>query len=338
MNASRSKSLSLIVVLLLGLVVSACASGDESSITVYSGRTSSLVQPLLEQFAAETGIGIKVRYGSTAGTVALLLEEGDASPADVVLLQDAGALGALGKEGMLTKLPDDLLARVDPKFRSPAGEWAGVSGRARTVVYNTDVINPDRDLPESILDFVGPEWEGRLGWAPTNGSFQAFVTALRVIEGDATAKAWLEGIKANNPVDYPNNTSIVDAVARGEVDAGFVNHYYLHRFLTEQGPDFGARNHYSAGDAGALINVSGVGILTSSKSAGSAQRLVEYLLSESAQRYFAEETTEYPLIEGVEAIGEIPPLASLDPPDIDLSNLDDLRGTLDLMREAGVIP
>jgi iron(III) transport system substrate-binding protein len=193
-------------------------------------------------------------------------------------------------------------------------------------------------LPKSILGFVRPEWKGRLGWAPTNGSFQAFVTALRLVEGDAGAKAWLEGIKANKPVDYPNNTSIVDGVGRGEVDAGFVNHYYLHRFLTEQGQDFGARNHYSSGDAGALINVSGVGIMINSESTELAQQLVDYLLSEPAQRYFAEQTTEYPLIDGVATAEGIPPLASLDPPDIDLSNLDDLRGTLDLMHQAGVLP
>jgi iron(III) transport system substrate-binding protein len=338
MRVTGRISLSLAILLLVGLLMGACSSGDENTITVYSGRTSSLMQPLLEQFATDTGVVIKVRYGSTAGTVALLLEEGGASPADVVLLQDAGALGALAKEGLLAQLPDDLLKRVDHKFRSTKGEWVGVSGRVRTIVYNTKTIDPDRDLPESVVDFVAPEWKGRLGWAPTNGSFQAFVTALRVLEGDAVAKDWLEGIKANSPVDYPNNTSIVDAVGRGAIDAGFVNHYYLHRFLTEQGPEFGARNHYSTGDAGALINVSGVGILASSEATDPAHQLVEYLLSETAQRYFAEQTTEYPLIEGVEPIGEIPPLATLDPPDIDLSNLDDLRGTLDLMREAGVIP
>jgi len=338
MRGTGRRSLPIAVVLLLGLVLGACSSEEEHTLTVYSGRTSSLVQPLLDQFATDTGVAFKVRYGSTAGTVALLLEEGDASPADVVLLQDAGALGALAKEGVFAKLPDDLLGMVDRKFRSSDGEWVGVSGRARTVVYNTEAIDPDRDLPKSILDFVRPEWEKRLGWAPTNGPFQAFVTALRLVEGDAGAKAWLEGIKANKPVDYPNNTSIVDGVGRGEVDAGFVNHYYLHRFLTEQGQDFGARNHYSSGDAGALINVSGVGIMINSESTELAQQLVDYLLSEPAQRYFAEQTTEYPLIDGVATAEGIPPLASLDPPDIDLSNLDDLRGTIDLMHQAGVLP
>lgn len=338
MNRCGRRSLYILAVLLFSLAIGACSSGDEESITIYSGRTSTLVQPLLEQFATDTGVGVRVRYGSTSGTVALLLEEGDASPADVLLLQDAGALGALAVNGLLSPLPDDTLAKVDRKFRSPTGEWVGVSGRSRTIVYNTETIDPARDLPGSILDYVQPEWEGRVGWAPLNGSFQAFVTALRLLEGDAAAKEWLEGIKANGTLDFPNNISILDAVGRGEIDVGFVNHYYLHRFLTERGQGFRARNHYSSGDAGSLINVAGTGILTTSDSPELAQQFVEYLLSEPAQRYFAEETTEYPLVHGIEPFGGLPPLESLNPPDVNLGDLYDLRGTLDLMRQAGVIP
>ncbi|MCL0101839.1 iron ABC transporter substrate-binding protein [Dehalococcoidia bacterium] len=297
-----------------------------------------MIQPLLDQFSADTGIEVKVRYGSTSGTVNLLLEEGTASPADVVLLQDAGALGALAKEDALITLPDDLLNRVDKRFRSWAGEWVGVSGRARTVIYNTTAIDPNRDLPASIHGFAEPEWRGRLGWAPANGSLQAFVTALRVIEGDAAAKTWLEGIKANKAVEYPKNTAIVDAVGRGEVEVGFVNHYYLYRFLKEKGASFGARNHYLPGGAGALINVAGVGISRTSDSQESSKRFVKYLLSEPAQRYFAEQTMEYPLTKGVDPAGDLPSLVSLNPPDIDLSNLDDLRGTLALLRKVGVLP
>ncbi len=338
MNRCGRKSIYTLAVLLFSMAMGACSSGDEKSITVYSGRSATLVQPLFEQFTMDTGVGVDARYGSTSGTVALLLEEGDASPADVVLLQDAGALGALAMNGLLSPLPDEALAKVDRKFRSPTGFWVGVSGRARTVVYNTETIDPVSDLPESILDYVQPEWKGRVGWAPLNGSFQAFVTGLRLLEGDAKAKEWLEGMKANGVVEFPKNTPIVDAVGKGEVDVGFVNHYYLHRFLAEQGPEFGARNHYSSGDAGALINVAGTGILTTSDSAELAQQFVDYLLSEPAQRYLAEETWEYPLVEGVEAFGGLPPLVSLDPPDVKLGDLHDLRGTLALMRQAGVIP
>ena len=320
------------------VVLPACGRGD-SSLTVYSGRSDSLVGPLLESFAEETGIEVLVKYAGSAAIASTILEEGDNSPADVVFLQDPGSLGALSAAGALGRIPESLLEKVDPRFRSPRGEWVGTSGRARTVVYNTSTIDAARDIPVSILDFTDPAWKGRVGWAPLNGSFQAFVTALRVQQGDSVAREWLELMKANDARDYPKNTAIVDAVARGEVDVGFVNHYYLERFLQEEGPGFGARNHFlGGGDPGALVLVAGAGILNTSDNTRAAERFVEYLLSESSQSYFASETREYPLVEGVEPQGDMPPLESLDPPDIDLSNLSDIQGTLSLMREAGVLP
>jgi iron(III) transport system substrate-binding protein len=323
---------------LLVLATAACGSGDSSqSLIIYSGRSETLIQPLLTQFAADKGIDVRVRYGTTSGTVALLLEEGDASPADVVLLQDAGALGALANEGRLAAIPADYLARVDSRFSSRDGNWVGISGRVRTVVYNTETLTPE-GLPDSIMTFVDPAWKGRIGWAPTNGSFQAFVTALRITEGDDAAKAWLEGIKANQPTDYANNTSIVDAVARGEVEVGFVNHYYLQQFLAEQGDGFAARNYFIPGDVGGMMNVAGVAILKTAEHKTTAEEFVDYVLSEGAQAYFAEESGEYPLIAGVASSASNPQLAELNLPDVDLGNLDDLRGTLDLMREAGVLP
>ena len=333
---SRSMPFALVSLLLVSLAA-ACSSGGDA-LTVYSGRNESLVQPLLDQFTEDTGIEVQVKYGNTSGTVALILEEGANTPADVVYLQDAGALGALALEGVLTPIPDDSLNRVDARFRSSSGNWVGTSGRARTVVYNIDLVDGSRDLPDSILDFTDPKWLGRVGWAPTNGSFQAFVTALRIIEGDDVALEWLRGMRANKAFEYPNNTSIVDAVGRGEVEVGFVNHYYLLRFLEERGRDFPVRNLYLQNDSGALINVAGVGILAVSEEKEKAQRFVEYLLSEPAQRYFAERTFEYPLAAGVEPVGDIPSLAEINPPEIDLGSLEDLRGTLALMREARVIP
>lgn len=305
---------------------------------MYSGRSESLAGPLLEQFADDTGIDIRVRYGETAELAAQILEEGGNSPADVFFAQDAGALGALAAEGRLTTVPPALLERVPEAYRSPEGAWAGVSGRARVVAYNTDRIDPE-ELPDSILDFTDPPWDGRIGWAPTNGSFQAFVTALRLLEGEDAARAWLEGIKANHPTDYPDNGAALQGVADGEVDVAFINHYYLFRFLAEQGEDFGARNYYlRGGDVGALVNVAGAGILETTDHLQDAERFIDYLLSNDAQEYFANETHEYPLIEGIETDPDLPPLAELEPPAINLGDLSDLEGTLDLLRETGVLP
>ena len=337
MNDSRYAILAVAALLALALLP-ACGSGD-SSLTVYSGRSESLVGPLLESFSEETGIEVRVKYAGSAAIASTILEEGENTPADVVFLQDPGSLGALSAAGVLSRLPEGLLKEVDPRFRSRSGEWVGTSGRARTVVYNTSSVDPSRDMPASVLDFTDPTWKGRVGWAPLNGSFQAFVTALRVQQGDPAAREWLERMKANDARDYPKNTAIVDAVARGEVDVGFVNHYYLERFLQEEGPGFGARNHFlGGGDPGALVLVAGAGILSTSDNNRAAERFVEYLLSESSQVYFASETREYPLVAGVEPQGEMPPLDALDPPDVDLSNLSDIQGTLTLMREAGVLP
>jgi iron(III) transport system substrate-binding protein len=266
----------------------------------------------------------------------LILTEGANSPADVFFGQDAGALGALSEEGMLATLPDELLETVDERFRSPSGEWVGVSGRARVVVYNTDALT-ESDLPESILDFTDSAWSGRIGWAPTNGSFQAFVTALRVLEGDEAARAWLDGIQANDPGVYEGNNPALDAVIAGEIDVAFINHYYLMQRLAEE-PDVPAANYFlTGGDPGALVNVAGAGILETAEHTEAARRFVEYLLSDEAQTYFADETKEYPLIEGVTADSALPALDEIGTPEIDLSDLSDLEGTLEMLQEAGVL-
>ena len=311
----------------------------DRSLTVYSGRSQTLVHPLLEAFGEQTGVDIRVKYAGSSSTAATLLEEGDNTPADVVFMQDPGSLGILADGGMLAPIPQATLDKVDPRFRSPAGLWIGTSGRARTIIYNTDAIDPATDLPPSILDFTAPEWKGRVGWAPRNGSFQAFVTALRLTIGEDTARAWLEGMRDNDAVDYPNNVTTVSAAAAGEVDVGFVNHYYLERFLEEHGPGFGARNHYIGnGDPGALVLVAGVGILTASENKHVAEEFLDFLLAAPAQTYFAQEIKEYPVSAGVEPEGDLPPLESLDPPNVDLGSLSDLEGTLKLLRETGVLP
>ena len=312
---------------------------EYDTLTVYSGRSQTLVHPILLAFGEWLGVDIEVRYGGSSSTAATLLEEGDNTPADVVFLQDPGSLGSLAGAGMLAELPQETLEEVDSRLRDPNGRWIGTSGRARTVIYNTDAINPETDLPDSILDFTSEEWRGRVGWAPWNGSFQALVTALRLTKGDEAARDWLEGMRDNEARDYPNNVSIVQAAANGEVEVGFVNHYYLERFLAEYGPDFKARNYYIGnGDPGALVLVAGVGILEASDNRHTAQEFVDFLLSEPAQQYFTSEIKEYPVAAGVVPEGDLPPIDSLNPPDVDLGNLTDLEGTLDLLRDVGVVP
>lgn len=315
----------------------ASGSLEGQEVVIYAGRSEELVDPILRRFEELTGATVRVQYAGTAELAATILEEGRNSPADVFFAQDAGALGAIAREDMFVELPDDILGQVDSRFSSAEGLWVGISGRARAVVYNTDNVS-EEDIPESILEFTDPAWEGRLGWAPTNGSLQSFVTALRVLEGDDVAREWLEGIQANNPMVYSGNTPVVEAAIAGEIDAGFVNHYYLERAQAEAGGGLPAANYiYTNGTPGALVNVAGAGILSTASNMEAAEALLRFLLSKEAQIYFAEETYEYPLIGEVEVNPNLVPLDAIQTPDIDLSQLDDLEGTLELMTEVGVI-
>jgi iron(III) transport system substrate-binding protein len=314
----------------------ASENAESGTVTIYSGRNEELVGPLLADFTEATGIEVEARYGDTAEMANLILTEGENSPADVFFAQDAGALGAVAEQGLLAPLPEEILGAVDARFKSPTGEWVGVSGRARVVAYNTDTLS-EADLPDSIFGFTDPAWSGRIGWAPTNGSFQSFVTALREIEGEDRAREWLEGIQANEPSVYEGNNPALDAVIAGEVDVAFINHYYLMQRLVED-PDAAAANYFlTDGDPGALVNVAGAGILNTAENDEAAREFVEFLLSEQAQEYFATETKEYPLIEGVEPDAEMPPLGEIGTPEIDLSDLSDLEGTLELLQEVGIL-
>jgi iron(III) transport system substrate-binding protein len=310
---------------------------SESTLVLYSGRSEDLIKSLLLLYEEETGTKIQVRYGKSAEMAATILEEGENSPADLFFAQDAGSLGALAKKGSLAPLPAEISARIEPRFRSQEGKWVGVSGRARVVVYNSNKLNPE-DLPTEVFGFCKPEWSGRIGWAPANGSFQAFVTALRAMEGEERAREWLLGIQKNEPQVYPKNSPIVAAVGAGEVDVGFVNHYYLFRFLAEQGESFPARNAFLASnDAGSLVNVAGIGILHTSKRKETAAKFVTWLLEPDAQEYFSTQNYEYPLAGSVPPSDQLPPLDRVDTPDLDLTDLEDLEGTLKLLQETGIL-
>lgn len=305
-------------------------------LVVYSGRSESLVDPVIQQFSQASGVEVEVKYAGTSQLAATLLEEGENSPADLFFAQDPGGLGAV--EDMLAVLPEAILGQVPQWARSGAGLWVGLSGRARTVVYNPERV-AEGDLPDDVWSFVEPQWRDRIGWAPTNASFQTMVTAMRALWGEDRTREWLEGVQANNPTVYPKNTPQVAAVAAGEIDVGLVNHYYLFRFLAEEGEDFPARNyHPRAGGPGATIMVAGAGILGTSDNKAEAERFLEFMLSRVGQQYFAGQTFEYPLVEGVNVPHALVPLEEINHPSIPLRDLADLEGTQRLMREVGVLP
>ena len=318
-------------------VVERVVQADPGELVVYSGRSESLVGPIIAQFEEVTGINVAVKYGGTGEIAATLLEEGDNSPADVFFAQDPGGLGEIASAGMFATLPSSITNKAPEWARSPYNLWVGISGRARVVVYNTDNLTP-ADLPDNMEAFTAPEWKGRIGWAPTNGSFQAMVTAMRVVWGEDKTREWLLGIQANEPNVYPKNTPTVAATAAGEVDVGFVNHYYLHRFIAEEGEGFAARNyHIPGGGPGGVILVAGGGILNTAQNKDNAERFFNFLLSTVAQQYFAGQTFEYPLVEGVRTNRILTPLEEINNPHIDMATLEDLAGTQALLRDLGIL-
>lgn len=296
------------VVAALGLVAASCG-GDDADITLYSGRGEELVQPIIDEFEETSGLSVEVKYGNSADLALLIDEEGEAGEieADVFLSQSPGSMGFLEERGRLGSVPDSTLALVTDNVRDDSGSWVGFSGRQRVLVYNTDAVDPT-DLPSSVFDMTNPQWKGRVGVAPGNGSFQDFVTAMRATQGDDATLNFLTALDANDPVLYANNNAIVAAVGRGEVDAGLVNHYYNFRALIEN-PDQPSANHvFSPDDPGSVLIITGAAILAGSDDAEPAAKLIDFLLGSSGQQYFATETFEYPLAIGESPANNVPPI------------------------------
>jgi len=329
------KRLVATIAIVLALVASACGGGGET-ITVYSGRTQNLIGPLLEVFAAETGIDVEVRYGQSTDLALLIDQEGDRSPADVFISQSPGAIGFLAGNNRLAAIGGDVLDLVPAEFRNSGGRWVGMSGRVRVIVYNEDLVDP-ADLPRSVFELTDERFRGQVAVAPPNGSFQDFVTAMRETSGDETTLAWLEDLVANDVQIYPNNTAIVQAVGRGDVSMGLVNHYYNYRARAED-PGVSSENYFFPdGDIGSLLIVTAVGVVATTDTPDLADRFVEFMLSEHAQQFFSEETFEYPLAAGVQPAAELPPLSSIDIATYDFDQLGGgLERTKELIDESGL--
>lgn len=320
--------------LLSGLLLASCSSGRDA-LTIYSGRDEALVGPLLEEFSEEAGVDVDVRYGDSGDLALLITEEGENSPADVFFSQSPGAVEFVATQDLLESIPAEDAAGVDARFIDEEGQWVGITARQRVLVYNSELVS-ESDLPDSVLDLTRPEYEGRVGLAPPNASFQDFVTAMRHSLGEDAARSWLEGMAENDSPTFPDNNSIVDAVARGEIEMGLVNHYYNYRYLAED-PGAPSRNYiFPDGDIGALVIEASAAVVAGTERREEAFRFIRFLLERSSQEYFAENTFEYPLVEGVDASQELPPLGSLDVPEVNVRDLGDLQETVELIESSGL--
>jgi len=329
----RLASFAVLGVLLTGLA--ACGSSeDENTLTLYSGRIAPILGPAVKLYEDASGFDVKTRYGDSPALAATLTEEGTNSPADLFFAQDAGSLDAVEKKGLLLKLPADILAKVPKHYQSANGFWVGTTGRSRVIAYGPKVKRSE--LPDSPLELTDEKWKGRVGWAPTNASLQGYITALRLVEGEDVARKWLEGMVANDVQVYDSNIPVRDAIAKGEIDLGLINHYYVAEALAEN-PKYPVKVHFPPKDLGSLINTAGVGVLASSDNKEQALGFVREMLSGEAQRYFADSSKEYPLVSGVAPAKELTPIDEIPAPKIDLAKLGDLQGTLKLMRETGAL-
>lgn len=313
------------------------AAGPQT-VVLYSGRDEELVGPLIAQFEEATGHTVETRYGSTTEMAAQLLEEGDKTPAQVFLSQDAGALGAVAGAGLLTTLPDEVTGAVEPAYTSRDGSWVGLTGRARVIAYDGEKLSAD-EVPDEVTALTGPQWKGRVGIAPTNASFQAFVTALRVTDGEAAAEQWLTDLKANDVKIFEGNGAILEAVDTGALEVGLINHYYWYAAAAETGADaMRARIAYGKpGTTSALVNVTGAGVLTGSEDDAAAQQLVAWLVGPQAQTYFVEQTHEYSLVPGATGPQGAPAFTDLQGPDLDLSDLATLDQTVALLQKVQLV-
>lgn len=313
--------------------------GDPNVVTVYSGRSEKLVKPLLDQVDESVlgpGVTIEAFYDQKPVKI---LEEGARSPADVWFGQDAGELGALAKHGYLATLPDSVTGLVPAAYVDADKRWTATTLRSRVLAYDPKQVS-EADLPSGIDALVENAEPGTIGYAPTNASWKSFVTALRVLRGEDGAREWLTKFKDAQPVEFAKNGAVLDAVNQGEVKFGLINHYYWFMQTASMGTDdVNAKIHYFKGDTepGALVNIAAAGIMTCANSTEAAGKLVQFLLSEQSQQYFADETGEYPVIDGVQSKHALPALTELDPPSIDLNQLESVEATEALLREVGLL-
>lgn len=314
------------------------APAEPNELVLYCGRSMGLVSPIIKRFEAETGIRVKVRYGKTTQLALAIKEAGDSSPADLFWGQDAGAMGLLAAGGRFQRLPSSVVQRVPEVFRDSSNFWVATSGRARLLAYAPQRVAMD-ELPLSIFDLTDPKWSKRVGWAPTNASFQSFVTAMRKTHGEDTAKQWLRDMDRNGTKRYAKNTPIIKALADGEIDLGLPNHYYLLRFKKADKHFPVEQTFFEPGDSGNLVNVAGMGIIRTSHTPYAAQRFIEFVLSDTAQQFFTSDVFEYPVSNDVitnSRLLELEELVRLMPP-VSLEELTDLQGTLKVLKEVGLL-
>ena len=326
----------------IGLVGALAACGDSEAsdadtLTVYSAQHESLVREMLADFTEETGIELEFRDANDSELANQIVQEGDASPADVFLTENSPSIDVVDQAGLLAPLDEATLEQVGEQYRPASGTWVGFAARSTVLAYNPDAVT-EADLPASILDLADPAWQGRVGIAAGGADFQAIVSAVLALEGEQATREWLTGLERNAEV-YASNTAVMKAVDEGETDVGVMYHYYWYRDQAEGGliGDDAELHYFRNQDPGAFLSISGAGVLASSDQPEEAQRLVEFLTSPEAQRRLAgSNALEYAVGTGVASADVLPPLDGLQAPAVDPGSLDAPLVT-ELMQDVGLL-
>ena len=337
MSVTKNLLLACAAAVLTTPLLTACGGDDGPSITVYNAQHEELLAEVAPLFEEETGIEVKLRSGEDLELANQLVQEGDASPADVFLTENSPAMSLVGNAGLFTEVDQETLDLIPPDFVPADKKWIGFMGRSTVAMYNTDALSA-KDMPDSILDFADPEWAGRISYSPTGADFQAIVSAVLELEGEDATRKWLEGL-ADNGTEYDGNDVVLESVNSGEVDAGIAYHYYWYRDQKEAGDnsDNTELHFFGDQDPGAFVSVSGAGVLASSDNQTNAQKFVNFLASEEGQQAIADSyALEYPLNPDVSLDPPVKPFTELEPPRIDVATLNS-EPVIELMQDAGLL-
>jgi iron(III) transport system substrate-binding protein len=313
------------------------SSAEGQTLTLYNAQHEDLMQAMVDGFTAQTGIKVEMRSGDDSELANQIVQEGDASPADVFVTENSPSIDLVAKEGLLAPIDPATLAQVPGGYSPESGDWVGFAARSTVLAYAPARL-PEAQLPASLLDLADPAWQGRIGFAPGGADFQAIVSAVLALKGEDATRSWLAGLKKNGQV-YPGNGAVMKAVNSGEIDAGVIYHYYWYKDQAESGENSAnVQLHYFRNqDPGAFVSDSGAGVIASSDQPDAAQQLVAYLTSPDGQRRSAESTAlEYAVGNGAASAQVLPPLDSLQAPVVDPGSLNGPQVT-ELMQEAGLL-
>lgn len=309
------------------------------TLTLYAGQHQQMVRLLVGAFEKASGIHVEVRYGEGPELANQIILEGQRTPADVFFTENSPELMRLQEKHLLAPVDKTTLAQIPARYSSDAGDWVGVLARENVLTYNPKLIKAS-ELPKSILELATPKWKGKIGIHLASADIMPLIRTIAVKDSRRAALFWVEGVKLNAKL-YQQSSGTVLAVNNGDVPVGISNSYYYYRMRQQLGPKKTVSRvyHFSYGDPGGLINISGAAVLKYAPHPRLAQKFLAYMVSQPAQALLANSTIdfEYPLRPGVPANKALKPFDQLEPPAITVTQLGDNREALQLLQQAGVL-